>query len=415
MFFAVRSTAPAQLALDVGRELLLSADDAKPDVVLEQRVQLEAQIPLEQRHQRRDFRLRPLPVLEREGVQRQDVDAEPSRRFNRFADRSDAGPMAFDARQVAARGPAAVAVHDDRDVGRELLEVDLAGQRLVGRAGGKPRQQLVKRHRDLVQRANRNSSSSAPRRARGRTGGAVMPAAARKRPSSTPGMLSGGRRLSPTSTRVPAIARTMCRRNPLAETSKTTSVAPSGIASGGWCSDCRFRGPRQDRRRGDGADRMRHMAACGLERAEIVRATECGGGCRHRRHVQGAGNVPDVLAEEGAGGLRLQNQVAIGLAPRREPGVKIGRHLFDRGDPHDRWKLRVDRPSQRRPVMRVEDAGAGHLRQRVNPGVGAAGTMHLSTSAPSICDSADFQQPLHRSAARLPLPPDELGPIVGDS
>ena len=71
-------------------------------------------------------------------------------------------------------------------------------------------------------------------------------------------------------------------------------------------------------------------------------------------------------------------------------------------------------PSQRRPVMRVEDAGAGYLRQRVNPGVGAAGTMHEHLGAVDLRQRR-FQQPLHRNAAFLPLPPDELGPIVRDS
>ena len=42
------------------------------------------------------------------------------------------GAVPFDARQVALRGPAAVAVHDDGDVCRQTVELDLAGERLVG-------------------------------------------------------------------------------------------------------------------------------------------------------------------------------------------------------------------------------------------------------------------------------------------
>ena len=72
----------------------------------------------------------------------------PSRaeRFDDVADRVDAGAMAFDARQMALRRPAPVAVHDDGDVGRQLLEIDLPRQRFVGRSRRNPRQQLLKRH-----------------------------------------------------------------------------------------------------------------------------------------------------------------------------------------------------------------------------------------------------------------------------
>ena len=72
----------------------------------------------------------------------------PSRaeRLDDVADRVDAGAVPFDARQMALRRPAAVAVHDDGDVRRQLLEVDLARQRLVGRSRRNPRQQLLKRH-----------------------------------------------------------------------------------------------------------------------------------------------------------------------------------------------------------------------------------------------------------------------------
>ena len=64
-------------------------------------------------------------------------------RFDGVANRVDAGAMPFDARQVALRGPAAVAVHDDGDVRRQPVEIDLPGERFVGMAGRNPRQELV--------------------------------------------------------------------------------------------------------------------------------------------------------------------------------------------------------------------------------------------------------------------------------
>ena len=113
------------------------------------------QIALEQRHQHADFGLRPLPVLGRERVEREDLDAQPGRGLDDVAHGVDAGAMPFDARQVPARGPAAVAVHDDGDVGRKLFEVDLTSERLLGRPRRQPRQQFVKRHRRPLEKSKR--------------------------------------------------------------------------------------------------------------------------------------------------------------------------------------------------------------------------------------------------------------------
>src|SRR3954466_12968159 len=54
--------------------------------------------------------------------------------------------MALDPRQMPLRRPPAVAVHDDRDVGGQLLEVDLPRQRFVMRSRRNRRQELLKRH-----------------------------------------------------------------------------------------------------------------------------------------------------------------------------------------------------------------------------------------------------------------------------
>ena len=73
-------------------------------------------------HQEVDLRLRPLPVLARQAVERELLDLEPGTLFGGAADRVDAAAMPGDARQILPRGPAAVAVHDDRDVPRPPFE-----------------------------------------------------------------------------------------------------------------------------------------------------------------------------------------------------------------------------------------------------------------------------------------------------
>ena len=68
------------------------------------------------------------------------------------ADRVDAGAVPFDARQVALRRPAAVAVHDDGDVRRQPLEVDLTDQHLVRVA--RPESTPAVRPLDIYELAN---------------------------------------------------------------------------------------------------------------------------------------------------------------------------------------------------------------------------------------------------------------------
>ena len=137
---------------------------AKADVVPEERAQLEAKIALEQRHQRVDFGARSLPVLDRKRVQREHADAQPRRRLYHVANRVDPGTMALDTGQVPLRRPAAVAVHDDRHVRRKPIEIDLPGQRLVGRSWRDGGQELVERHHAIISRRTRPTRGTGLRR-----------------------------------------------------------------------------------------------------------------------------------------------------------------------------------------------------------------------------------------------------------
>jgi hypothetical protein len=141
-----------QLILDVRREILHAAYHAKPDVVAQQRVELRPKVALQELHERPHLAGGPLPVLHREGEQRQDLDAEPCGRLDRIAHRVDAGAMPLDARQVPLRGPSPVAVHDDGDVHRQAIELDLASERLVRMPGRNPRQEMLTRHGSIPRR-----------------------------------------------------------------------------------------------------------------------------------------------------------------------------------------------------------------------------------------------------------------------
>src|SRR5262249_26383010 len=75
---------------------------------------------LEQFHQQRHFLRRAAPVLGTEGEQREELDAALGAGAHRGAHGVGAGAMAGHARQQPRLRPAAVAVHDDRDVPRHV-------------------------------------------------------------------------------------------------------------------------------------------------------------------------------------------------------------------------------------------------------------------------------------------------------
>src|SRR5215213_7963908 len=92
----------------------LPADRLETDVVLFEAAYLFAKKFSEQAHKSLDFEAGALPVFSRERVKREVGDAEARRGLHGRADRFRAGAVAGDARLAAARGPAAIAVHDDR-------------------------------------------------------------------------------------------------------------------------------------------------------------------------------------------------------------------------------------------------------------------------------------------------------------
>src|SRR5213075_2166907 len=74
----------------------------------------------EQLHEESHFFLRPAPVLAREREEREVLDAVADARLHDLAHRLDTLAMPADAREEALLRPAAIAVHDDGDVARDL-------------------------------------------------------------------------------------------------------------------------------------------------------------------------------------------------------------------------------------------------------------------------------------------------------
>ena len=129
-----------EFAPDVGRQLVLTPDDLELDVVHEQVVELEPQIPLEQTHQNGALGGRALPVLDGERVERQHVETEAGGGLHDVAHGIDSSAVAIDTRQMPLSGPPAVPIHDHRNMGRQPSKVDLSGKRFFPRTGGHPGQ-----------------------------------------------------------------------------------------------------------------------------------------------------------------------------------------------------------------------------------------------------------------------------------
>src|SRR5262249_14437637 len=114
-----------------GLKPYLAADGLEPDVVLLQSIELFAKKLFQQSHQGIDFKPRAFPVLGGKGIEGQVVDTEPGGGFDGCANRFGASAMPRDPGLIAASGPAAVAVHYDRYVGRQPVEVYLSQKKLV--------------------------------------------------------------------------------------------------------------------------------------------------------------------------------------------------------------------------------------------------------------------------------------------
>jgi len=116
----------------VVRQLVEAAEEADPDALLLELGRLAPDRLLEEGEQAADLVVRAGPVLAAEGIHGDDRDAPPDRVAEEGPDRLDAGGMAFDLGQPALASPAAIAVHDDRDVAREIA----VGQQPI-RVGGR--------------------------------------------------------------------------------------------------------------------------------------------------------------------------------------------------------------------------------------------------------------------------------------
>ena len=97
---------------------ILAAEKPQAHMVRIHLLDLLVEVFRKEVHEEIDLGPRPLPVLRRECVDRQHLDAEVNARLHDALERLDALRMARRAEEALPFGPAAVAIHDDGHMAR---------------------------------------------------------------------------------------------------------------------------------------------------------------------------------------------------------------------------------------------------------------------------------------------------------
>jgi len=110
---------PIDQFADIIRQPPPRAENAHANTFIRQTVQIPLHIGLQQPEQSVHFRYRAPPVLGREGIDREVLEADFLRCFDRSAQRLDAALMTDSSRQVSRLRPASIAIHNNGNVLRE--------------------------------------------------------------------------------------------------------------------------------------------------------------------------------------------------------------------------------------------------------------------------------------------------------
>src|SRR5207253_2389740 len=105
-------------------EPVAPADDGEADVLAHDLFAFLDEVLLEERHQEVDFFGGPFPIFSAEAIEGELFDAEPATFLDGTANAADAFEVALDAFLAAFLGPAAVAIHDDGDMARQLRGIE---------------------------------------------------------------------------------------------------------------------------------------------------------------------------------------------------------------------------------------------------------------------------------------------------
>ena len=121
-----------EIVANLGGEKLPAADGVEADAVGLQTGELAVEIDTEQAPEGVDLIARPLPVLDGEGLEGESVDSGAGAALDGGANGVDAGFVTGDAGEAALTRPAAVAIHNNGDVGGKAGGIDEPSELPVG-------------------------------------------------------------------------------------------------------------------------------------------------------------------------------------------------------------------------------------------------------------------------------------------
>ena len=162
---------------------------------------------------------------------------------------------------------------------------------------------------------------------------------------------------------------------------------------------------------GDKSDQM--IAVVGSrERRKIVLAFEQRSQPNERALVERIRKMVHVPPVERRQNFRPVNPVLIRLGDRVVPRMKLSMSLLHRQHAHRVRQQPVDRLAEIVNRYRILDAERRHLRQRVDPGVGAPRPRYLNRFPFDFPDDT-FERALNRRKPRLNLPAVKIRAVVG--
>jgi hypothetical protein len=128
----------ASIALNGFREFVGAAEEAHADIISLKQRHLLADIFAQELHEEFDFGFGAAPIFDRESVKGERFDVQTRGGFDGHAGGLRASAVSRDTGKMAFLSPAAVAVHDDRDVARKAGEIEFFEEmRFFGGDGAK--------------------------------------------------------------------------------------------------------------------------------------------------------------------------------------------------------------------------------------------------------------------------------------
>ena len=152
------------------------------------------------------------------------------------------------------------------------------------------------------------------------------------------------------------------------------------------------------------------------ERAKVVSAHQPSCRRAHRRQVQFHRHVPRLRAQERIHRAQVPHEIAVLFGGRVKPRMEVGMTARCGQDPDVLGQMGVQRQRQladRHPDLASRNLDVGHQTERMDAGVGAAGTVN-SRSAGKQLRQRLFDFLLHAKTDLLHLPAGVGRAVVGD-